>query len=165
MGLRLYRRLPLHPGVHANLGTMGLSVSFGHRGAWYTLGPYGRRTATLGWPGTGLVLSQRHDACAVRTATGRSADAECGLEDAMASGDHGAGVAGAQSISGKLVWAEIALELQVVRKKLAAAKTLKARERLVARIADLEVIELKLRRISGVKATTVPPTGREGGDA
>ncbi len=54
MALRFYRRLPLVPGVRLNLSGRGASVSFGHRGAWYTVGPHGRRTATLGWPGTGL---------------------------------------------------------------------------------------------------------------
>ena len=54
MGFRFYRRLPLIPGVRLNLSTRGASVSFGHRGAWYTVGSHGRRTATLGWPGTGL---------------------------------------------------------------------------------------------------------------
>ena len=54
MGLRFYRRVSLLPGVRLNVGTRGTSVSFGHRGAWYTVGPHGRRTATLGWPGTGL---------------------------------------------------------------------------------------------------------------
>ena len=54
MGLRFYRRLPLLPGVRLNLGTRSASVSFGFRGAWYTVGSHGRRTATLGWPGTGL---------------------------------------------------------------------------------------------------------------
>lgn len=54
MGLRFYRRLPLLPGVRLNVSTRGASVSFGHRGAWYTVGRHGRRTATLGWPGTGL---------------------------------------------------------------------------------------------------------------
>ena len=54
MGLRLYRRVPLLPGVRLNVGTRGASVSFGHRGAWYTVGPHGRRTATLGFPGTGI---------------------------------------------------------------------------------------------------------------
>ncbi len=54
MGLRFYRRVHLLPGVRLNVGTRGASVSFGHRGAWYTVGPHGRRTATLGWPGTGL---------------------------------------------------------------------------------------------------------------
>ena len=83
----------------------------------------------------------------------------------MAGGNHGAGDASDQSMSGRLVWAEIVLELQVAREKLAAAKTVKARERLGARIADLQVIELNLRRITGVRATTVSPTGREGGDA
>lgn len=53
MGLRFYRRLSVLPGVRLNVGTRGTSVSFGHRGAWYTVGPHGRRTATLGWPGTG----------------------------------------------------------------------------------------------------------------
>jgi len=54
MGLRFYRRFPVLPGVRVNLGTRGASVSFGHRGAWYTVGTHGRRTATLGWPGSGL---------------------------------------------------------------------------------------------------------------
>jgi hypothetical protein len=49
MGFRFYRRLPIVPGVRLNLGTRGVSLSVGHRGAWYTrLGPHGRRTATLG---------------------------------------------------------------------------------------------------------------------
>jgi hypothetical protein len=57
MGLRFYRRVPLLPGVRLNVSGSGPSVSFGHRGAWYTWGPHGRRTATLGWPGTGLRYS------------------------------------------------------------------------------------------------------------
>lgn len=54
MGLRLYRRVHLLPGIRVNLTLHGASMSFGHRGAWLTLGRAGRRTATLGWPGTGL---------------------------------------------------------------------------------------------------------------
>jgi hypothetical protein len=54
MGLRFYRRVHVLPGVRLNVGTRGISASFGGRGAWYTVGPHGRRTATLGWPGTGL---------------------------------------------------------------------------------------------------------------
>jgi hypothetical protein len=54
VGFRFYRRLPIIPGVRLNVATRGVSVSFGHRGAWYTVGSHGRRTATLGWPGTGL---------------------------------------------------------------------------------------------------------------
>ena len=56
MGLRLYRRLHVLPGLRLNVGTRGASLSFGHRGAWYTLSTHGRRTATLGWPGTGLLV-------------------------------------------------------------------------------------------------------------
>lgn len=54
MSLRFYRRVHVLPGVRVNLSMRGASVSFGHRGAWYTMGANGRRTATLGWPGTGL---------------------------------------------------------------------------------------------------------------
>ena len=56
-----------------NLSKSGISLSFGTRGAHYTLGSKGRRT-TLGIPGTGLFytsnkksrdkssISRRHDA-------------------------------------------------------------------------------------------------------
>jgi hypothetical protein len=54
MSLRFYRRLHIIPGVRLNISGSGPSVSVGHRGAWLTLGARGRRTATLGWPGTGL---------------------------------------------------------------------------------------------------------------
>lgn len=54
MGFRLYRRVRIAPGIRLNLGTRGASMSFGHRGCWYTTGAHGRRTATLGFPGTGL---------------------------------------------------------------------------------------------------------------
>lgn len=54
MGLRFYRRVHIAPGLRLNVGTRGISASFGHRGAWYTVGAHGRRTATLGFPGTGL---------------------------------------------------------------------------------------------------------------
>lgn len=54
MGLRYYRRFQIIPGLRLNFGTRSASVSFGHRGCWYTVGTHGRRTATLGWPGTGL---------------------------------------------------------------------------------------------------------------
>lgn len=54
MGFRFYRRVRIAPGIRLNFGTRGASVSFGHRGCWYTTGAHGRRTATLGFPGTGL---------------------------------------------------------------------------------------------------------------
>lgn len=51
MGPGFYRRMHIFPGVRLNVGTRAASVSFGHRGCWYTVGAHGRRTATLGWPG------------------------------------------------------------------------------------------------------------------
>ena len=53
MSLRLFRRVPIIPGVRLNLTGRGMSISFGHKGLWYTLNRHGRR-ATLGWPGSGL---------------------------------------------------------------------------------------------------------------
>jgi len=41
-----------------NLSKSGASLSVGHRGAWYTVGPRGRR-ATLGLPGTGVYWTER----------------------------------------------------------------------------------------------------------
>ena len=51
MGWRYWRRVALLPGVRLNLTLHGASMSFGHRGAWLTLGRAGRRTATLGFGG------------------------------------------------------------------------------------------------------------------
>lgn len=66
MVFTFYRRASLLPGVRLNVGTLGTSVSFGHRGAWYTVGPHGRRTATLGWPGS-LPLTPDVDRAELRT--------------------------------------------------------------------------------------------------
>lgn len=54
MGWRFQRRVRIVPGVRLNFGKRGTSISFGHRGFWYTIGARGRRRATLGFPGTGL---------------------------------------------------------------------------------------------------------------
>jgi hypothetical protein len=54
MGFRFNRRIRIAPGIRLNVGTRSMSLSFGHRGCWYTTGAHGRRTATLGFPGTGL---------------------------------------------------------------------------------------------------------------
>ena len=57
--LRFTRRLTLIPGLRVNISKSGASLSIGHRGAWYTIGPHGRR-ATLGLPGSGLYWTE-HD--------------------------------------------------------------------------------------------------------
>ena len=53
MGFRFRRTLRIMPGVRLNVSRSGPSVSFGARGAHYTVGPKGTR-ATVGVPGTGL---------------------------------------------------------------------------------------------------------------
>jgi hypothetical protein len=53
MGLRFQRHLSVFPGLRLNLSKTGVSLSIGHRGFWYTIGPKGQR-ATIGLPGTGV---------------------------------------------------------------------------------------------------------------
>jgi hypothetical protein len=65
MGLRFWRRVRIIPGLRVNLSKSGASLSIGHRGAWYTVGPHGRRVS-LGLPGTGSVLDGAHPAAQAR---------------------------------------------------------------------------------------------------
>lgn len=53
MGFRFWRRVRLAPGVALNLSKSTASLSFGPRGAKYTISPRGNR-ATAGIPGNGL---------------------------------------------------------------------------------------------------------------
>ena len=53
MAFRFWRRVRLAPGVTLNLSKSNASLSFGPRGAKYTVSPRGNR-ATAGIPGTGL---------------------------------------------------------------------------------------------------------------
>ncbi len=53
MSFRFWRRIRIAPGVTLNLSKTGGSLSFGARGAHFTVGPHGRRV-TAGIPGTGL---------------------------------------------------------------------------------------------------------------
>ncbi len=43
MPLRIFKRVPLIPGLRANISKSGISLWVGHRGAWFTVGPRGRR--------------------------------------------------------------------------------------------------------------------------
>ena len=58
MGLRLFRRVRIAPGLTLNLSKSGGSLSMGVRGALYTVGPRGRRS-TAGLPGTELYYTKR----------------------------------------------------------------------------------------------------------
>lgn len=50
MAPRFLRRLHLLPGFRLNIDRGRVSISFGHRGRWWTTGPAGARCACLGWP-------------------------------------------------------------------------------------------------------------------
>jgi tetratricopeptide (TPR) repeat protein len=54
LGVRIRRSIRLGPGVRLNLTKTGVGASFGIRGARYTVNSSGRRTRTVGIPGTGL---------------------------------------------------------------------------------------------------------------
>ena len=56
MSFRFWRRIRVAPGVTLNLSKSTASLSFGPRGAKYTLSPRGNRV-TAGLPGTGLFYS------------------------------------------------------------------------------------------------------------
>jgi tetratricopeptide (TPR) repeat protein len=58
MAFRFWRRIRLAPGVTLNLSKSAASLSFGPRGAKYTISPRGNR-ATAGIPGTGLFYTVR----------------------------------------------------------------------------------------------------------
>jgi predicted Zn-dependent protease len=58
MAFRFWRRAKVLPGVTLNLSKSGGSLSFGPRGAKYTISPRGRRTS-VGIPGTGLFYTSR----------------------------------------------------------------------------------------------------------
>lgn len=57
MGWRFRRSFKIAPGVRINVGKKGASVTFGGRGAHYTVHSSGRKTTTVGIPGTGLSYS------------------------------------------------------------------------------------------------------------
>src|SRR5262245_33405635 len=54
MALRFRRSVNLGGGVRLNIGKTGVGVSAGTRGARYSVHSSGRRTASVGIPGTGL---------------------------------------------------------------------------------------------------------------
>jgi hypothetical protein len=58
MGFRFFKRVNLIPGLRMNLSRSGPSLSIGHRGAWFTFGPRGKRM-TVGGLGTGLYYTEK----------------------------------------------------------------------------------------------------------
>ncbi len=58
MGLRMRKSFSIGKGVRLNVGKKGLGVSFGTKGLRYSINSSGRRTATIGIPGTGISYSK-----------------------------------------------------------------------------------------------------------
>jgi hypothetical protein len=54
MGFRFRKVISVLPGVKINLSKSGVSTSLGGKGATVNVGSSGKRTFTLGIPGTGL---------------------------------------------------------------------------------------------------------------
>lgn len=58
MGLQFRKRIKICKGVNLNLSKTGVGVSVGTKGARYSMHSSGRRTATVGLPGTGLYYTK-----------------------------------------------------------------------------------------------------------
>lgn len=57
MGLRFRKSFKIAPGIRLNFGKKSSSISFGGKGARYTVSTTGKRTTTVGIPGSGLSYS------------------------------------------------------------------------------------------------------------
>lgn len=58
MGLRFRKSIKICKGVRVNLGKSGASLSIGTKGCRYSMHTSGRRTASVGIPGTGIYYTQ-----------------------------------------------------------------------------------------------------------
>lgn len=58
MGLRFRKSIKIAPGVKLNLNKKSTSVTFGGKGVHHTISSTGKRTSTVGIPGTGLSYSK-----------------------------------------------------------------------------------------------------------
>jgi len=58
MGLRFRKSITIFPGVKLNISKSGLSLSVGKKGASFNAGTSGRKSVTVGVPGTGLSYSK-----------------------------------------------------------------------------------------------------------
>ena len=54
MGLRFRKSIKVAPGVKINLNKKSTSVTLGKKGAHYTVNSKGKKTASVGIPGTGI---------------------------------------------------------------------------------------------------------------
>lgn len=68
MGLNFRKSFKIAPGIRMNVGKRGVGVSFGGRGLRYTIHSSGRRTTTVGIPGSGLSYSTTSSSKKYKTA-------------------------------------------------------------------------------------------------
>ena len=61
MGFRFRKSVKIAPGVRLNLNRKSASISLGGKGAHYTVSSTGRKTATVGLPGTGISLQNQRE--------------------------------------------------------------------------------------------------------
>lgn len=72
MGLRFRKSFKIAPGIRVNLGTKSAGISVGTKGCRYSLNTSGRRTASVGIPGTGISYSHTSSGSKNKKGTSRS---------------------------------------------------------------------------------------------
>ena len=75
MGFRFHRSVKILPGVKININKKSSSITFGPKGAHYTINSKGKLTTTVGLPGTGLSYTTSTQKKHSRTATPTNATA------------------------------------------------------------------------------------------
>ena len=76
MGLQFRKRIKICKGVNLNISKTGVGVSVGAKGARYSMHSSGRRTATVGIPGTGLYYTKNLGNSKKKTSTKKGASAK-----------------------------------------------------------------------------------------
>lgn len=66
MGLRFRKSIKICKGVRLNVSKSGLGISFGVRGARFSISPTGRKTTSIGIPGTGIFYTSSTSANSVK---------------------------------------------------------------------------------------------------
>ena len=69
MGLQFRKRIKICKGVNLNISKTGVGISVGTKGARYSMHSSGRRTATVGIPGTGLYYTKNLGSAKKKTAS------------------------------------------------------------------------------------------------
>ena len=76
MGLRLRKSIKVAPGVKVNLNKKSAGVTFGGKGMHYSVNTSGKRTSSVGIPGTGVSYVSTSGGGSNRSQSGRSASSQ-----------------------------------------------------------------------------------------